>query len=494
MSSVAAFRAGVIRRLEVVGWWPGTAVIALCALGLRWYVVLRARPTCASNSATVEPGCFQINGDVLYQFTQARLIGDGHFFKNGLEHLITGNLVESAGDPPLYSLLLGTWSALGIDTVAQQRALAGVMGVGTVIVIAMLARHLGGDWAGWLAGVVAALHPLLWINEAMLMSESLYQPTVVAVICVAYAYCTVPCVRRAAAVGAVIGVAALVRAEAALLVVMLLLPLTVLARTIPGRQRVRHLLIGAGSALLVVSPWLIYNNLRFADPVTLTAASGSVLMAGSCDTAWSGPSIGYWANCFTEHGLWDDYEAAFPGITAQSPSERTVYDESVVDSFNRRHALNYIRDNLSRYPQVMLARVGRVLEAYRVGNTLEWAWKLEGRWRAPSTAGLGLYYLLVVPAAIGVWRLRRAGRRLTPLLAWWPVAMGTAALTFGLTRYRVPVDIAMIVLAAVGLTARRCLSPVRSQSGSGPPSSVAGDEDTTVGDRHVVHTHPTPGS
>ena len=447
----AAAWARASARLPAAGWWPLTAAIAAAGLGLRLYAVLRARPTCPS--AAPEPGCFRINGDVLYQFTQGRLIGDGHFFKNGLEHLSTGRLTESAGDPPLFSLLLGAWSAAGLDTVTQQRVLASVVGAVTVAMIAVLARHLGGDRAGWAAGAVAACHPLLWISDAMLMSESLYQPAVVAVIGVGCAYGISPSRRLAAAAGLAIAVAALVRAEAALLTAVMLVPLTMLASAVPRRERLRHLLIGAGTALLAVSPWLVYNNLRFDDPVTLTSASGSVLMAGSCDTAWSGPSIGYWADCFTELGLWDDYEAEFPGVTAQPPAARAVYDESRIDSFNRRHALGYIADNLGRYPLVMLARVGRVLEMYRVGNTLGWAWRLEGRWKAPSTAGLALYYLLIAPAAAGVWRLHRAGRRLTPLLAWWPLVIVTAALTFGLTRYRVPVDIAMIVLAAVGVAA-----------------------------------------
>jgi hypothetical protein len=34
----------------------------------------------------------------------------------------------------------------------------------------------------------------------------------------------------------------------------------------------------------------------------------------------------------------------------------------------------------------------------------------------------------------------------------WPAVMFAAATTFGLTRYRVPIDIAMIVMAAVAVS------------------------------------------
>ncbi len=447
-------------------WWLPTAGIALGALVVRWYVVLAARPTCSTRGGG-EPGCFLINGDVLYRFTQGRLIGAGHFFKNGLEYQVTGRLVESAAHPPLFPLLLGLWSALGLDTVSWQRFGATFLGAAGVVLIAMVARRLGCDGAGWIAAAVAAVHPLLWISDAMLMSESLYQPAVAAIMLVAVAYADRPTGRLALVAGASVGAAALVRGEAVLLVGLLLVPLVGLARPLPGRDRARHLLVAGTGAAMVMAPWIVYNNARFARPVTLTSGMGSVLMAGSCDSVWDGPKLGWWADCFTERGLWDDYEAAFLGSTAAGP-DRAVYDESLTDAFNRRHALDYIGDNIGRYPAVMLARIGRALEVFRVGDTLQANWAVEGRWRGPSTIGLGLYYALIVPAAAGAVVLRRAGRRLTPVLAWWPMVMATAAATFGLTRYRVPVDIAMIVLAGIGLAALRRPSrhpqPVRAQA------------------------------
>lgn len=433
-------------------WLRGLAGIALGGLILRCWVVLIARPSCSPDPT--QTGCFRLNGDAFYHFTQGRLIGDGHFFKNGLEHLATGRLVDSAGDPPGFALLLGAWSALGFDTLTWQRFMLTLVGTSTVVLIALLARRLGGDRAGWIAALLAALHPLLWINDAMLMSESFYQPVIVITLLLATAYGQGPSRRLAAWVGALIGLAALVRGEAMLLGLFLLAPLVGLARALPRSERVKQLFIGAAAAVAVVAPWVVYNNIRFAEVVTLTSTTGNVLLAGSCETAWSGPSMGYWANCFAEDDLWEAYEQAFPGITARG-DERVIYDESLIDRFNRDHALDWIGDNLRRWPEVMLARVGRALEFYRVADTLHWSWALEGRWKGPSTFGLGLYYLLILPSAYGMWLMRRAGQRLTPLLATWPVVIVSAALTFGLTRYRVPVDIAMIVLASIALASLR---------------------------------------
>ena len=448
--------------------WLPTAAIVVVGLGLRLFVVLVARPACSPDPAEI--GCFRINGDVLYHFTQGRLIGDGHFFKNGIEHLASGRLVDAAGDPPGFALLLGLWSALGFDSVDWQRTGTSLVGAATVLAVAALARRLGGDRAGWVAGGLAAVHPLLWINDAMLMSESLYQPAVVLVMLAAVAYAETPGRRQAALVGAAIAAAALVRGEAALLVVVLLVPLCLLARAVVTTERLRQLLIGAFAALLVVAPWLAYNNLRFEGPVTLSTGAGAVMMAGSCETAWSGPRMGSWWDCFTERDLWDEFEAEFPGITDTPPEARTVHDESLVDAFNRRHAFAWIGDNLSRLPQVMLARAGRALDFFRVQDSLDNNAGLEGRWRRPSQAGLALYYLLIVPAVVGAWRMRKAGLRLTPLLAWWPMVVAAAALTFALTRYRVPVDIAMIVLAAVAVGTPR---PAASEPEAAPARSGA---------------------
>jgi len=61
------------------------------------------------------------------------------------------------------------------------------------------------------------------------------------------------------------------------------------------------------------------------------------------------------------------------------------------------------------------------------------------------------YYLLVVAAAIGLAVLRR--RRAPTWILLTPIVMVafTAGLTFGLTRFREPAELSIVILAAVGL-------------------------------------------
>ncbi len=253
--------------------------------------------------------------------------------------------------------------------------------------------------------------------------------------------------------GIAIALATLIRAEAISLYGFLVLPLIWWARTLDTREKMRQTVLCGIAGLLLMSPWLIYNNLRFEKPVTITSATGTVIMAGACDEAWSGQSIGFWALCFEGRNLQIELEEELPGSwrTRDDPG-RVVYDESVRDEFNREKAIEYYVDNWQRFPKVAFARVGRSFEFFRVSHTLRMNYGVEGRWEEPSTLGLGLYYSLVPFTVMGALLLRRRGQRLTPLLSVWPMIAFASITTFGLTRYRVPIDIAMMVLGAVALS------------------------------------------
>jgi 4-amino-4-deoxy-L-arabinose transferase-like glycosyltransferase len=420
----------------------------------RLWAVLVYRPTCAGPS----PYCYTLAGDAKYHHLQANLLADTGRFLNPLEHLNSIEqgtaevFVESAGDPPLFAGYLAAWSKLGFDGVTDHRIAATFWGFVLVVAIGLFTRRLGGNVAGVVAAVIAALHPLMWVNDLMLLSEGMYQPFIVLVFWAGYEWIRTPSVRNVVIVGAAIALTALVRAEAVSLYAFMVLPLVWWGTTLDTREKVRQTVLCGIAGLLVLSPWLVYNNLRFEEPVTLTSGSGTVALAGACDEAWGGPSLGFWANCFGARELQFALEEELPGSWRDpGDPDRVVYDESVRDSFNRDKALEYYVDNWYRYPKVALARIGRSLELFRVGHTLQMNYRVEGRWEEPSTIGLGVYYGLLPFTVIGALVLRRRGERLTPLLAMWPMIMFASAITFGLTRYRVPIDIAMIVLGSVAI-------------------------------------------
>jgi len=431
------------------------AVMAFVVLGIgiRWYNVAEARPVCPENPSASDD-CFQLYGslsDPLYTHLQARLIAQGHWFVNPFTALSepadvpfeararaadpSGPYVRSVGDPPAYQLLLGAASAVGLESGQSQRLLSSVLGAGTIVLAALLARRLAGDRAAIIAAAIAAVHPLLWINDGMLLSESIYAPIVLGGLLSAYRFRERPSPRRAAELGLVVMLAAMARGEAILLLPLLVLPMVLSVRELSWRARGQLLASAAAAAALLFVPWNIWINGQFREPVTMTAASGSVLSASSCDEHFYGKPLALFIYCKVDVDL-------PPGI-----------DESQRDALVRDASTRYIRDHLRRLPLVMAVRVGRMWDVYGPQENLDLNIGVEDRGRLPSEWGLRTYYALLLPAAAGLVALRRRKVPIWPFASIALMVSITAATTFALTRYRVPADAALVVLAAVGIDA-----------------------------------------
>jgi 4-amino-4-deoxy-L-arabinose transferase-like glycosyltransferase len=427
------------------------AAIAAVALAVRWVLVLVVRPTC-DPPLTGTGSCFRVAGDATYYHVQAQLLGDGHGFAHPYWFLQTGGYADSASHPPAYSTVLGVLSAVGIDSATAQRLFSGLLGVAAVVVIGLLARRLAGPRAGLLAAGAAAVYPMLWINDGMLQAESLYALVIAALLLLAHRFWDRPSVGRMVALSAVTGVAAMTRTEGAFFFVALV---ALLAVRLPGRpwpERLRFVGVGALVGVLVLAPWVVYNLTRFEQPVYLTNSAGSVMSDASCPSTYYGEFIGYHANC----------------IGTDPPLELDDADESVRESEILEEADDYFYDHLDRLPVVAVVRVARVFDVFKPGQNVWLNWWLEGRGKAASTAGLWAYYLLIPFGVYGAVLLRRRGTTLIPVLSTVAVVAVAAAITFGITRYRIPVDVALVVLAGVGadgLLLRRS----RAQSAPQPP-------------------------
>lgn len=436
---------------------PVPTIVGIASAGwlFRVWTILSWRPTCESGSSE----CYTLAGDAFYHHGQANLLADHGGYYNPIIHLNTGELVDSAGDPPLFAAYLAPFSKLndwfgidGLNEITVHRLAASLWGLVLILAVGLFTRRLAGNVAGVTAAVIAALHPLMWINDMMLLSEGMYQPFVVLMFWAAYEWIEAPTRRNIVILGVAIALATMIRAEAISLYGFMVLPLVWWGvKALDTREKIRQTVLCGVAGLLLMSPWLVYNNLRFEKPVTISAVSGTVMVAGACDGAWEGESLGYWVNCFDDD-LIAELRADLPGSWPFEGEERVYYDESVTDEWNREQALEYYVDNWYRYPKVAFARIGRSLEFYRVSHTLRMQYQVEGRWEEASTTGLGAYYALVPFTVVGALLLRRRRIRLTPLLSMWPMIMLASAMTFGLTRYRVPVDIAMIILGSVALS------------------------------------------
>ena len=87
----------------------------------------------------------------------------------------SGCITPSAGHPPAYILYLAAVSRFIGTSQLTHRLASTLLGAGAVFMLGVLARRIfGNDWAGWIAALLAAGYAHLWINDEMLMSESMY--------------------------------------------------------------------------------------------------------------------------------------------------------------------------------------------------------------------------------------------------------------------------------------------------------------------------------
>lgn len=571
------------------------SAIAAAGLALRWLWVLVVKPTCDS-AAGSEPGsgCFQIWGDALYHHFQGVLISQGHWFKDSATYFVTGELRDSAGDPPLYASFLGfvSWfggggfRALALvvgfalvagvawityrlrgsgasvlaalitggllallyladgTTVTTQRMASAVVGASAIVLIGLATRQIFGDRAGLLAAGLTAVYPHLWISDWMLMSESLYAPLIALTIMASYRFWRDPSALSAVLLSAAIAVATLTRAEAVLLYGFLVLPLFLWERSLEWRRRVALVGLAAAVAFAMIFPWVGYNLVRFdqASVFSLSNGTGSVLSSASCDETYYGDAMGYWANCLSEplgreigpdgagktleqvvdevlvvedytDELIDSGAVRVNGDTERDPTlalaegdvvevdlDPAVLDESERDFIVRAKAMDYIRGDLDRLPVVMAARAGTMWELYRPLHKLRIDYQVEGRGRWTSIAGLAMFYAMVPLAVVGVVALRRRRIPVSPLLAQAAAVTVTAAISFGVTRYRVPADVALVILSAVTLELilRRVAPRERPDpfQTSDEQVDVSGtqERDTVESDQHSEGGAPVGGS
>ena len=182
---------------------------------------------------------FVASGDAYYYHYGANLLVDGHGFiapDPFLKHHLT---VAAAQHPPGYLLALAVPSALGLRTVLEHQLWSCVLGTATVGVVGFAGKTIAGRRVGLIAAFLAAIYPNVWLNDSLVMSETLILLTTAIVVLVAYKFWQRPRPALAIGLGAAIGAAALTRAESILLVPLLAIPLPCLLRRFDWRRRLQ---------------------------------------------------------------------------------------------------------------------------------------------------------------------------------------------------------------------------------------------------------------
>ncbi|HMJ78251.1 MAG TPA: hypothetical protein VK507_19880 [Iamia sp.] len=401
-------------------------------------------------AAAAEAGqCVSYNDSVTYVH-DARQNADGDWFTTNEDD----SAVPTALHAPGFAVLLTPLMWVGIDTYEGLRYAVALLGTGSVVVIALLARRLAGDRAALVAGALAAVHPLLWVNDVVLMPEGLFAVAVAGVALLALRFHDEPTAARAAWLGVGIGAATLWRNEALSAVVFIVVPL-VAGLKLPTAARLARFGAVLGAVALVLAPWVAYNHSRF-DRWALTNGVGAGLRVGTCDeTFYNDTLVGLRSvDCLQEDGAEIREEA-----NANEVGRSRVFQDN---------AVAYYRDNLGRAPTVVLARVTRVWGLWRPFESVRLDDAIEQRGAQRAQAGVVVGWALLPFAAYGALVLWRRRVPLSPLLGWIATSTLLAAANQPLQRFRIGGDVALVVLAAVGLLAAAQVPVVRRLVGLDP--------------------------
>lgn len=392
----------------------------------------------------------ELYGDQIAYARQAETLAAGEGFR---DPFIEDRTVPNADHPPLTAVLaapayLLTDSRSAGNTAA--RLVMALVGGVTVFFAGLAGRRVAANVevdpdsapaarVGWTAAALAAVLPGIWIHDGLIMSEGPGAATVAVLLWAAVRHLDRPSARRIAAVGAALGLAVLARSEAALLVPLLLVPLAFTRRGDRADRRWSAAVPWSAAAAvglgLVIGPWVGANLVRFEQPVTLSTNDGSTLVGSNCAEAYHGSTTGLWVlSCVMAH------------------SDPDALDASVNAKTFRAAGIRYIRRHLGDQPRVMTVRVLRTWSLWSPRQEV-YLNSGEGDEQWVSWAAIIGAWLTMALGVMGFVVLRRRDRPVWPLAGNLVAVTVTSAAFYGLARFRIGADVALLVGAAVAVEA-----------------------------------------
>ena len=391
-------------------------------------------------------------GDAVYFYGQGIAVANGEGFIDPIIFQVFDLKLQAAHHPPLYPVFLAVMSKV-VGTSPQSLRLATcVLGAAAVVVIGLVGRRVAGERAGLLAATAAAIYPNMWANDGLLLSEPLYALTIALTLLAAYRLWQDPRPREAMFLGGAIGLATLARAEALALFVLLAIPLVLVCRALDRRQRLSLVAVVLAAGSVVMAPWVAHNLYRFEEPVTLSYGLAGVLPQANCDLTYSGVFLGYWSpSCsFPDETIGPSAQECLRDRARCAEIYASQFgDESEAAALGQKRGLQYMSDHRGRLPVVVAARVGRMWGLFRPGQQVEIDAVGEGRGLLLARVALITFYESVAVAVAGLVLLRRRRVPILPLVSMAVLVTVVAAAAIPVTRYRMPVEVAMAVLAGV---------------------------------------------
>ncbi len=320
--------------------------------------------------------------------------------------------VPTANDTPGFPLFLaGLRLVFGPSLMAIYIAQI-LLSVATVLMVFLIARAYFSDQAGLWAAGLAAIYPLGFIFVATPLTETLYTFLVAAFLAL---FSRISRGRNwALAAGIVGGMATITRP-----VVGGFIGLACLVLALKPKKRGLALL-ALGGLLLVMAPWVIRNAVVFGEFIPLSTASGYQVYGGNAPDSTGG----------SEGHMSAGLDFAHPPVQSEEMSDNQWSQKLTVMGL----------EVYSRDPLLFFQRLPS-----KIWNMWRPTW---GEASLKNLVVIGGVYLLIWILALScLW----SSKCRAPLL-WWFVLYHVAvhAIIFGIVRYRIPIEPALIALAGGG--------------------------------------------
>ena len=378
-------------------------------------------------------------GDPLFYHVTANLLARGRGFPEPLNYIAFQRWIPSALHGPAYPVLLSLSSRIGGSTYFDHKFVSILVGSGVVALTMALAHRISPDpvrtQATMGAGLLTAVYPNLWLVDGVLFPEGLMALFTVGLVYAVFRWRESPKLVTAGIIGSLISMSALTRGEGLLLAVLLVVPFFLLTRSLSLKRRFIHLSAAGLVSLIVLAPWSIRNLRSFEEFVPLSTNGNELFVYANCPETYEGKFMGFWLFQCQE-----DLRAT-SGEPAGDEAEKSLHW--------REAGFDYARENFEDVPKVIAARIGRQWDLFRPWQNTEFA-PIEGRDKDSARIGLFMYFAMIPPAIAGARRLRRNGVPLLPFGAVFATVTLTAAYAYGTTRFRVPFEPLLCLLASIG--------------------------------------------
>jgi 4-amino-4-deoxy-L-arabinose transferase-like glycosyltransferase len=364
-------------------------------------------------------------GDEVDYHTYGTFFAEGKFWWTespfGISH-------PSAWKAPGYPAWVGFWYSLLGESALRVELVQSLLAPLTVLATWALARRLFDPRVAIVSAFMVALFPLVFEYFGLLFPEALATPLALVVLLLALDRPPTP--RLALLVGLALGINLLVRPTAFFLLA------GVAAAWIVAAGWRRGIVLAAASAIvaaLVIAPWTVRNALT--DEVGFIPISVQDAAAyGTFNAEAANDPDRPYAWRVAPKGI-DRY------VDLSEPTSESEFRSKLQDA-----ARDYIGDHPASVPKAVFWNgITRFWDFRPPGQALDEV-EFQGRSEVVRGIGLAMYYVLIVLAIAGLWRIRRRTEIVAPVLAMAVVATLAFTIVAG-TRYRAPLEPVVAILA-----------------------------------------------